>query len=357
MVEFKTHDLRRRSKPFEEKSKVEPEKVQEELKETPVETAEVVKPEPPVIKEEPEVPQAAAKTADPAVTDKAPASGPARRKPQRRTLAKPADKKPPAPRRTPAPRTSRASSSSPKKTEPVIGITCAFEHLPDKSVHSQQYFYIYRTYISAIHEAGGIPIIIPVGLEKRYNNKVLEIIDGYLIPGAEPDLDPTRYGDLPNEQLGRVVPRMDRAEIELFNLAFNANKPILGICRGCQVINVALDGTLYQDVSSQVRMSMNHHPKMPPSEIIHRLDITRNSKLHQIFEETEIWVNSDHHQAVKLTGKGLIVTAKAADGITEAIEHPTKKWVIGVQWHPELLWMRDPLQAKLFKEFIEACKG
>ncbi len=270
---------------------------------------------------------------------------------------KPTDTKRRATTQRPQTRRPRQRQTTPKRSAPVIGIPCSFEHLPDRKHHSQQYFYLYRPYVSAIHDAGGVPIIIPVGLEARYSRKVLEIIDGLLLAGAVPDIDPNRYGDPPQAKLGRVDPREDRTEIELFNLAFNKNLPILGLCRGIQVINVALDGTLYQDIGSQVRMSLNHDPKFPPTEVCHAVHVEEGSKLHKVLGETEMWVNSTHHQAVKLHGKSLVVSARASDGVTEGIEHPTKKWIIGVQWHPELLYRKDKIQANLFNAFIEVCKN
>ena len=242
-----------------------------------------------------------------------------------------------------------------KRAGSVIGIPCSFEHKPVDPNHTQRYFYLNQPYVTAIHEAGGVPIMIPVGLEARYPNKILGMIDGLLFTGGS-DIDPNLYNDFPHEKLGRVDPRKDRTEIELFMLAFNQNMPILGICRGLQMINVALDGTLYQDIASQVRMSMNHYPNYPRSEVSHRVDIDAGSKLHKVVGETSIWVNSSHHQAIKLHGKGLVTDAKAADGVTEGLEHPAKKWVIGVQWHPELYWRTDRLMAKLFKDFVDTCK-
>jgi putative glutamine amidotransferase len=186
---------------------------------------------------------------------------------------------------------------------------------------------------------------------------VFELLDGLLLAGDASDVDPGRYNDWPQEKLGRVDPRKDRAEIELFNLAFNKNIPVFGICRGIQVMNIALDGTLYQDIGSQVRMALNHNPKFPPTERCHRVVIEDGTKLHQIIGETDIRVNSSHHQAVKLHGKGLNVNAKASDGITEGIEHPGKKWVIGIQWHPELMYRSDRASEQLFRSFVDACKS
>ena len=243
-----------------------------------------------------------------------------------------------------------------KRNAPVIGITAGYQYNPDTLPQTKEYYYVYEAYIRVIHEAGGVPIIIPTGLEARFSNKVMTVLDGLLLAGGI-DVDPYRYGDSPHMNLGRVDPKRDRTEIDLFNLAFNLNLPILGICRGIQLINVALDGTLYQDIPNQVRMAMDHFPKFPAHEPVHRIYVEENSQLKKILGESNLRVNSTHHQGIKLLGKGMEISAKAPDGIIEAIEHPTKKWVIGVQWHPELMWPLDKIMAKLFVAFVEACKA
>jgi len=227
--------------------------------------------------------------------------------------------------------------------------------MPFKDNHDCDYHYLYDPYITAIHNAGGVPIIIPVGLEGRYVNKVLDLIHGLCITGGG-DIDPNFYNDLLTTKLYKVEPKKDRTEIDIFNLAFNRNIPVLGICRGAQLMNVALDGTLYQDIISQVRMALNHIPDMPFSEPVHAIDIETDTKLYKIIGENRIWTNSRHHQGIKLHGKGLISSAKASDGMIEAIEHPNKKWCIGVQWHPEMMVETDKNQVKLFKAFVDACK-
>jgi len=272
---------------------------------------------------------------------------------QRRTTRRP------APRRTSrAP--SRSGSSSPQKkpqiANPVIGITCSYRHFPKHDDHECEYFYVYEPYINAIVKAGGIPVIIPVGIEGRYASRVFNLLNGLLLTGGG-DIDPNRYSDLLSPKLRMVDPKKDQTEIDLFNLAFNANMPVLGICRGAQLMNVALDGTLYQDITSQVRMAINHDPEFPPKEPSHPVDIISDSRLYKAIGEKTIWVNSWHHQGIKLHGKGLIATAKAPDGLVETIEHPSKKWIVGVQWHPEMMWEQDKLQAKLFKAFVDASKG
>jgi putative glutamine amidotransferase len=247
-------------------------------------------------------------------------------------------------------------AQAPRGASPVIGITCSLQRFPTRDRHDSGYFYLYEPYVAAIHEGGGIPIIIPIGLGGRYPARIFELLNGLVLSGGG-DVDPNRYGDILTTALKMVEPKKDQTEIDLFNLAFNKNIPVLGICRGAQIMNVALDGTLYQDVTGQVRMALNHDPDFPHEEPSHEVRIERDSKLYKALGESSIWVNSWHHQAMKLHGKGLLVSARASDGVIEAIEHPNKKWVIGVQWHPELMWQSDKTQAKLFKVFVDACKS
>jgi len=286
-----------------------------------------------------------------------PQASPSRDKPAQQSQRRPAPKRPASRAPSRQPSTSRSRQAKPPgDSHPVIGITASFQRFPSDDKHDCEYFYLYEPYVAAVHAAGGVPIIIPVGIEGRYINKIFELIDGLLLSGGG-DIDPNRYNDLLTTKLKKVEPKKDQTEIDLFNLAFNKNIPVLGICRGVQVMNVALDGTLYQDITSQVRMALNHDPDMPHDEAAHAVDIPEDTRLFKALGETRIWTNSWHHQGIKLHGKGLLVNAKASDDIVEGIEHPNKRWVIGVQWHPEMMWRTDKVQAKLFKAFVDACKG
>ena len=245
----------------------------------------------------------------------------------------------------------------PQITSPIIGLTACFHYKQLKK--SDVYFphhYLWDQYVNAILEAGGIPVIIPVGLENRFPNKIIELLHGLVLTGGG-DIDPNMYDGTISHEISEVDPRKDLTEFDLFNLAFNKNVPILGICRGVQLINVALDGTLYQDIPSLVKMASNHKPDFPYDSTSHQVRIEPDTRLYKALGESRIWVNSIHHQAIKLHGKGLLVNAKSNDGIIEGIEHPTKKWVVGVQWHPELIYQTDKIQAKLFKAFVDACKS
>jgi len=261
-------------------------------------------------------------------------------------------------RRTPkrAPSKSRKSSRTPEVSHPVIGITCSLRRFPNTESHECEYYYIYEPFVNAVHKAGGLPVIIPIGIPGRYANRVFKLLHGIVLAGGG-DVDPNLYADLITRSAKMVEPKKDRTEIDLFNLAFNKNIPVLGICRGAQLINVALDGTLYQDITGQIRMAIDHDPDYPKDENVHEIVVEKDTKLHKALGETSMWVNSWHHQAIKLHGKGLVVSARATDGVIEAIEHPNKRWVVGVQWHPELTWHNDKAQAALFNTFVEACKS
>ncbi len=280
---------------------------------------------------------------------------PSQRKPapSRRPTTRRSPTRPPA--RKPAPAPVR-SQQKPKVTAPLIGLTACFQHNLKRTDIYVEHHYIWDPYITAIHKAGGVPIIIPVGLEGRYPNRVAENLHGLVLTGGG-DIDPNFYDNQISEKIMQVDPRKDRTEFDLFNLAFNKNLPILGICRGAQFINVALDGSLYQDINTQVKMASTHMPDFPPDEPCHSVTIEPGTKLHKALGSSQVFVNSIHHQAVKLHGKGLLVNARANDGIIEGVEHPTKRWVVGVQWHPELMWENDKIQARLFKTFVDACKA
>ena len=259
----------------------------------------------------------------------------------------------PVPRKTV--KKSRPSEVKPRITNPIIGLTASYHYHPEKTDVYFNHHYVWDQYISAVHQAGGVPVIIPVGLEGRYANKIFDSLHGLLLTGGG-DVDPNLYDSSISAKVLQVDPRKDRTEIDLFNLAFNKNIPIFGICRGAQIINVALDGTLYQDIASQVKMASLHMPDFPYNEPCHKVHVESDTKLYRALGESRIWVNSIHHQGIKLHGKGLVVSARSNDGIIEGIEHPTKKWVVGVQWHPELMTDDDKIHAMLFKAFVDACR-
>jgi len=248
--------------------------------------------------------------------------------------------------------------------KPLIGITADID---DGSRFSQKYsgkriVHLWERYINAIQDAGGGAILIPVSDDQRDVKIILERIDGLLVSGGAFDVPPFYYGE---ELLAdaRVKPKEERSKFEkaLILEAVKRGMPILGICGGEQIINVAFGGSLFQDIPSQCQKHLEHEQKLPANQISHQVEIQPNTLLAKILfkkpcrKKKVIWVNSTHHQAVKKAGRGLKVSALAPDKIIEAIE-AEQGFIIGVQWHPELLYPNYPEQFQLLAEFIRSAK-
>ncbi len=213
--------------------------------------------------------------------------------------------------------------------------------------------YIYNEYSQAIHHCGGAPVLLPVAQNRETFQTILERLDGLLLSGG-PDVNPRFYGEEPLEGLGEIDEGLDQMELQVAKMAFKKGLPIFAICRGIQVLNVSLGGTLYQDIASQVEKNINHTQKADKGVNTHSIRIQEKTLLRQILKRKVIWVNGKHHQAIKEVAPGLIVSALAKDGVIEAVEHPSKGFVLGVQWHPEGTWRNDPYSKKLFNAFIRA---
>ncbi|MDV6376960.1 gamma-glutamyl-gamma-aminobutyrate hydrolase family protein [Sporosarcina sp. GW1-11] len=229
--------------------------------------------------------------------------------------------------------------------KPLIGVTSDMDKNGDMLVQSR--------YIRAIRRAGGVPVILPVGMYGIED--ICGRLDGLLLIGGE-DVDPILYGEEPHEKLGKVVPERDEMELALVNSMIDQDKPVLAICRGHQLLNVAFGGTLYQDIHAQMSGDLFQHLQLKDLKFAtHTVDIVPDSKLAQIAGTSEIRVNSLHHQAVKDVKSPLVVTAVAKDGMIEALESTAHRFVVGLQWHPEAMADRqDTMAIKLFEEFIEA---
>jgi putative glutamine amidotransferase len=210
------------------------------------------------------------------------------------------------------------------------------------------------TYLNAIQAAGGLPIVVPL-LETDAIEPLLDRIDGICLSGG-PDLDPTLYAAEPHPELGPVEPALDRFELAVAARADAREMPILAICRGTQALNVVRGGALHQhlpDISAEVA----HRQTNPGTEPSHPLEVDPESHLAEVLgggiDLTA--VNSFHHQAIDRLGDGLRVSARAPDGTVEAIEDPSRRFLIGVQWHAETLLHREA-EAALFRRFVEACR-
>lgn len=204
-------------------------------------------------------------------------------------------------------------------------------------------------YIKAVEQAGGVPLVLPVVTNKELIQHQAEIIDGLLLSGGY-DVDPLLFGEEPAENLGYVYPERDLHELELIRVIQQNNKPILGICRGIQVINIAFGGTLYQDLA-QLQGGIKHMQNAPKNVPTHTVRVTAGSILHTIFGDNVI-TNSFHHQAVKDVGSDFIISAKTKDGVVEGIEMVSERFVVAVQWHPEMMSESHVGMQRLFREFI-----
>jgi len=242
-----------------------------------------------------------------------------------------------------------------EEMRPLIGITCSRRIVegwaPDSPGDTIDY--TFEEYSKAIRHCGGAPVLIPIAQSREIFQTILGQMNGLLLSGG-PDIHPKSYHEQPLPELGEVDEDLDRMELEIAKMAFQRNLPILAVCRGIQVLNVSRGGTLYQDIPTQVKDGMNHIQKTDKSINTHTIRIEGKSLLHRLFRKREIWVNGKHHQAIKDLAPNFVVSARARDGIIEAIEHLSKRFVLGVQWHPEGTWEKDPYSKKLFRAFVRA---
>jgi putative glutamine amidotransferase len=243
------------------------------------------------------------------------------------------------------------------KEKPLIGITSRtfYRKIPGEPlVGIKPDFMVGQNYINAVLRSGGAPVLLPGIADKKYCGKILSSIDGLLISGGD-DMDPALYGEEPHPKLGLVDVQKGDFEFMLAKMALKRRIPILGICGGIQMLNVAAGGTLYQDIPSQTNSKIKHSQESTKSVPSHYVTIEKNTQLHKILGMKKIRVNSTHHQAVKNLAKGFIVSARAPDGIIEGIELPVRHFVVAVQWHPESLVPEHPVFQKIFKAFIKEC--
>ncbi|MBV9002426.1 MAG: gamma-glutamyl-gamma-aminobutyrate hydrolase family protein [Solirubrobacterales bacterium] len=206
-------------------------------------------------------------------------------------------------------------------------------------------------YPEAIERAGGVPVIVPL-LRPDAIASLLDRVDGLCLPGG-PDLQPSTYGQEPHPELGPTEPRVDAAELALVRAADRRGLPILGICRGMQLLNVARGGTLHQHLPDVVGSALQHRQPEHGSVTTHRIETAPQSRLRATLGGPALEVNSFHHQGVCTLGENLTATAWAADGTIEAVEDPRERMVFGVQWHAEGLQGHGPL----FEALIAAAAG
>lgn len=241
--------------------------------------------------------------------------------------------------------------------KPLIGVTPDFNAGDREDMGGREPTYFLRArYIRAIEELGGVPLILPLIADRRARRALLADIDGLLLTGSGPDLNPAHYGERQQYEFKVMAPRRADFELDLASLAAKSGIPTLGICGGMQTMNVACGGTLFQDIPSQTEQSLAHRQSEPATRLSHSVSIVPNSVLGRILKQRTIRVNSSHHQSVKKAGSGLLVSALAPDGIIEAIELPHHRFFVGLQWHPEFLFDRHPLHRRLFRAFLKAAR-
>lgn len=210
-------------------------------------------------------------------------------------------------------------------------------------------------YFGGIETAGGLPVLLPLSEDSRLWDVYLESFDGFIFTGGQ-DVSPHYYGQEPVPQCGYQSQLRDQQEIYMAKALLELDKPVLGICRGLQVMNVACGGSLYQDLPTQAPSPVVHRQTMPYDLPHHQVTILPGSLLHRSIGLTNLSVNSMHHQAICTPAPGLLVSARAEDRIVEALEHPDKRFYLGVQWHPEHLWQSYPSSENLWAAFVSACQ-
>ncbi|MCP9469979.1 MAG: gamma-glutamyl-gamma-aminobutyrate hydrolase family protein [Nitrospira sp.] len=241
--------------------------------------------------------------------------------------------------------------------KPVIGVTPDFNAGDRKDMGGREPTYFLRArYIRAIEELGGIPLILPLVAGPNARRRLLDGVDGLLITGSGPDLPPRLYGERQLYPFPLVSKRRADFELELVHQARARDLPILGICGGMQTINVACGGSLFQDIPSQVDRALNHRQKTKATRVSHPVVVAPKSLLRSIVGRSTLLVNSSHHQSVKRVAPALIASATAPDGIVEAIESPTLRFFLAVQWHPEFLFDRHAAHKKLFAALLRAAR-
>jgi putative glutamine amidotransferase len=206
-------------------------------------------------------------------------------------------------------------------------------------------------YVEALAAAGALPVILPVLPSSARIAQTLRRLSGIVVTGGSFDIDPARFGERRSRFLGRIDRPRTEFELRLIALALARDMPVLGICGGEQAINVALGGSLFQDILRQIPGAREHESRRRRG---HRVRIVPGTRLHRIVGAETLAVNTSHHQSVKALGRGLVVNATAPDGVIEGIESSVHSFVLGVQWHPERL-TRDPRQRRIFSAFVAAC--
>lgn len=236
--------------------------------------------------------------------------------------------------------------------KPKIGVTPLYDTKRDSKWNS---IWMFPGYLNGLIEVGGMPIVLPLLSEEKDIRSLVNEFDGFLFTGGQ-DVDPILYGQEMTPFCSEISPERDYMEMILFDEVKKQNKALLGVCRGLQLFNVALGGTLYQDIITQKKDEafVQHDQKTAFTVPVHNIEIVESSKLYNVFDQKIIRVNSMHHQGIADLSSQLEVTARAKDGMIEAVELPEMDFGLAIQWHPEFLWSQRTYEYNLFKVFVEA---
>jgi len=216
--------------------------------------------------------------------------------------------------------------------------------------------YVNSAYLHAIQQAGGVPVPLPPQLSAAALERIAGELGGLLLTGGG-DVDPARYGESPHPTVYEIAPARDTLETSAIHIALERGLPVLAVCRGIQVLNVALGGTLFQDVGTEPGTQLQHSQTEPRDQPTHKVKIEPRSRLARILGADEIEVNSMHHQAVKALGRNLTAVAWAPDQIIEGVEDTDpSRFVLGVEWHPEELVGHSEPARRLFAALIDAAR-
>ena len=243
---------------------------------------------------------------------------------------------------------------------PIIGVTATLKEDVDTVAERPLGRYVRSDldYVEGVAAAGGVPVVLPPIGDAHTAEAVIHGLDGLLLSGGS-DLHPGYYGETPMPELGPTIPERDAFEVPLLELALRRGLPIFGICRGMQLLNVALGGTLYQDLPSQWgRGVLKHRQETPKWQPTHEVEVSGDAYLAEIMDREVLKVNSYHHQGIKDLADGLVVTARSSDGVAEAVEARdlSERWVVGVQWHAEAMRGADPIHGNLFEAHVSAAE-
>lgn len=208
-------------------------------------------------------------------------------------------------------------------------------------------------YMDGLREAGAVPIVLPLTSNEDEISQAMDLVQGVLFTGGH-DVSPQMYGEEPIDDSVSCCDVRDKMEKIVLEISLKQNKSVLGICRGIQFINVALGGTLYQDLPSQYGSKVEHHQNPPYDIPVHEVYLNPETPLYELLKKERISVNSYHHQAVKCLAPSLSIMATSSDNLIEGVYRADKKFFWAVQWHPEYSYKKDDVQRKIFEEFVKS---